>query len=155
VNVSGLLALYELLEPYRALRAELQSDGTPPALGLLRAVRPALLAALSRDLERPMLVVVGSVERAKTLAQSLRDWSPAPERVLRFPEPMTLFYERAPWTDEVISGRLQALSAFQPSAPSSEPPLIVVASVRALMQRTLPLRQRLPRPLRPSLPPIS
>ncbi|MEE8392033.1 MAG: hypothetical protein V3S14_14725, partial [Anaerolineae bacterium] len=147
MNVSGLLASFELLEPYRALREELQSGGSPPALSLLRAARPALVAALVRDLKRPMLVVVGSVERAKALAHSLRDWSLTPERILRFPEPLTLFYERAPWTDEVIAGRLHVLSAFQPAPLSStplsstSPPLVVVASARALMQRTLPPRQ--------------
>ncbi len=140
VNVSGLLASYELLEPYRALRDELQGGGTPPALGLLRAARPALLAALARDLQRPMLVVAGSMERAKTLVHSLRDWSPTPELVLRFPEPPTLFYERAPWTDEVISGRLHVLSTLYSQLATRNPQLIV-ASARALMQRTLPLRQ--------------
>jgi transcription-repair coupling factor (superfamily II helicase) len=148
VSVSGLLASFELLEPYRALREDLRRGETPPAQGLLRATRPALLAALAHDLQRSMLVVVGSVERAKVLAHSLRDWSPTPERVLRFPEPLTLFYERAPWTDEVISGRLQVLSAFQSTPlssttdfPSISHPLVVVASARALIQRTLPLRQ--------------
>jgi transcription-repair coupling factor (superfamily II helicase) len=147
VNVSGLLASFELLGPYRALREDLRGGETPPAQGLLRAARPALLAALARDLQRSMLVIVGSVERAKALAHSLRDWSPTPERILRFPEPLTLFYERVPWTDEVISGRLQVLSAFQSTPLSStgsspvSPPLVVVASARALMQRTLPLRQ--------------
>ncbi len=139
VNVSGLLTSFERLEPYRALRESLQSGEMPHALGLLRAARPALLAALARDLKCSMLVVVGSVERAKTLAHSLRDLLPVPERVLRFPEPLTLFYERAPWTDEVVSGRLQVISAFQ--SLSDDLPLIVVASARALMQRTLPLRQ--------------
>ncbi|MCP4539074.1 MAG: transcription-repair coupling factor [Chloroflexi bacterium] len=139
MNVSGLLTSFERLEPYRTLRQDLKNSEMPLALGLLRAVRPVLLAALTRDLKRSMLVVVGSVERAKTLAHSLRDMSHAPERVLQFPEPLTLFYERAPWTDEVVSGRLQVISAFQ--SPSDPLPLIVVASARALMQRTLPLRQ--------------
>ena len=138
MNVSGLVASFQKLEAYRRLRQELAGDMALPPLGLLRAIRPALLAALARDLERPMLVVAGSVERAKGLAQSLRDWSLAPERILQFPEPLTLFYERAPWTDEVISGRLRVLSSLQ---SSSALPSIIIASARALMQPTLPLRQ--------------
>jgi transcription-repair coupling factor (superfamily II helicase) len=137
VNVSGLLTSFETLEAYRELREELAGGGVPPPLGLLRAARPALLGALARDLGRPMLVVAGSVERAKALAHALRDWSPAPERVLRFLEPLALFYERASWTDEVIAGRLHVLSTLYASDSSS----IVVASARALMQRTLPLHQ--------------
>ncbi|MBN1815471.1 MAG: hypothetical protein JXA14_26800, partial [Anaerolineae bacterium] len=152
------MASFEKLEAYRRLREELTGDAALPPLGLLRAVRPALLAALACDLERPVLVVAGSVERAKGLAQSLRDWSLASERILRFPEPLTLFYERAPWTDEVISGRLRVLSTLHAQAASSRPPLgdassspppllggteggLIVASARALMQPTLPLRQ--------------
>jgi transcription-repair coupling factor (superfamily II helicase) len=138
VNVSGLLSSFGSLEAYRSLREDLASGVALPPLGLLRAVRPALLAALARDLERPMLVVAGTVERAKGLVQSLGDWSPTPERIQRFPEPLTLFYERAPWTDEVVSGRLRVLSSLWPSSNS---PFIITASARALMQPTLPLRQ--------------
>ncbi len=173
MNISGLLGSFEPLEPYRILREDLRSGELPAPLSLLRAVRPAFLAALSRDLKCPMLVVAGSVERAQALTHSLRDWSPAPECILRFPEPLVLFYERAPWSDEVIAGRLRVLSAlYPPSSPpeggkgsssppeggkgsslpleggmGSSPPLeggmggVVVASARALMQRTLPLRQ--------------
>jgi transcription-repair coupling factor (superfamily II helicase) len=137
VNVSGLLASFEAIEAYRHLRDDLASDKMPAPLGLLRVVRPALLAALARDLERPMLVVAGSVERAKSLAQSLCDWSVAPEHVSRFLEPLALFYERAPWTDEVVSGRLRVLSNLH----SASSPFLIVASARALMQRTLPRRQ--------------
>ena len=153
MNISGLLASFESLEAYSHLREDLESGEVPPPLGLLHAARPALLAALARDMERPMLVVAGSVERAKALAHSLRDWSPAPECILHFPEPLALFYERAPWTDEVIAGRLCVLSRtfavrtlylrHLPSPPleGGKGGLVVVASARALMQRTLPVRQ--------------
>lgn len=138
MNLSGLLAPFESLETYRTLRADLKSGELPPPLGLLRAARPALLAALSQDLQRPMLIVAGSVERAKSLAHSLRDWSSTPECILHFPEPPTLFYERAPWTEEVIAGRLQVLSSLHSQSADSQ---LIIASTRALMQRTLPLHQ--------------
>jgi transcription-repair coupling factor (superfamily II helicase) len=146
MNVSGVLASFDLLEEYRALRAEMASGEIAAPLGLLRAVRPAVAVALAHDLKRPMLVVAGSVERAKGLVQSLRDWSPTPDRILSFPEPLTLFYERAPWTDEVITGRLHVLSALQslsaqPPSAESDSSLVVITSARALMQCTLPLRQ--------------
>ena len=158
MNVSGLLAWFNALEVYRTLRADLESGGMSPPLGLLRAARPAFVAALAHDLKRPLLVIAGSVDRAKSLAHSLRDWSSVPECVLHFPEPLALFYERAPWTDDVIAGRLCVLSGLQsPSltasisssfahsslthSSSTHFPWVVVASVRSLMQRTLPLRQ--------------
>ncbi|HDD24543.1 MAG TPA: transcription-repair coupling factor [Chloroflexi bacterium] len=139
MNISGLLVVWDRLEPYRALREDLKRGNTPPPLGLLRATRPALLAALARDLARPIVIIAGTVERAKELTQSLRDWMPDPARVLRFAEPPTLFYERAPWPEEVISNRMYALSAlfgWQPDAPP-----LIVTSVRAAMQRTLPFHQ--------------
>ncbi|HET92310.1 MAG TPA: transcription-repair coupling factor, partial [Chloroflexi bacterium] len=139
MTVSGLLEALDLLAPYRALREDLRRGEQAPTLGLMRAARPALVAALLHDLQCPALIVAGTVERAKVLTHSLRDWSPTPESVLQFAEPLTLFYERAPWTEEVIAGRLQVLSAFQ--FPVSSRPLMVVASVRALMQPTLPLHQ--------------
>jgi transcription-repair coupling factor (superfamily II helicase) len=142
MNISGLLASLEFLAPYRALRAELESGEVPAPLGLLRAARPAVLAALIHDLQRPVMVVVGSVERASTLTSSLRDWFPVPESIWRFPEPLALFYERAPWTEEVIAGRLSILAALYASrGQESDQQVILVASARALMQRTLPLRQ--------------
>ncbi|MCX7682549.1 MAG: transcription-repair coupling factor [Anaerolineae bacterium] len=137
MNVSGLLASFERLAPYRALREELLSGDVPPPLGLLHAARPPLLAALARDLQRPLLVIVGSAERSRSLFHSLRDWSPAPELVLRFPEPPALFYEAIPWSEEVIAGRLQVIHSLYSAAGTG---LVVVTSVRALMQRTLPYR---------------
>jgi transcription-repair coupling factor (superfamily II helicase) len=139
MNVSGLLSLFDQLPAYGELVADLKRRGRRvPPLGLLRSARPALLAALARDLERPLLIVVGQVERATTLAESLRTWSPTPERVMRLPEPLPHFYERAPWSREAISGRLRVLTAL--TDETAAPP-VVVASARAVMQPTLPRHQ--------------
>jgi transcription-repair coupling factor (superfamily II helicase) len=100
-----------------------------------------LIAALSRDLARPMLVVVGEVERARVLQQSLRHWHPNPERILRFPEPPALFYERAPWPEEVIAGRVAVLTHLATAPQEELAGLVIVASAHALMQPTLPLQQ--------------
>ncbi len=141
MNVSGLLAWFDALPAYRALREDLRAGGSLPPLGLLRTARPALVAALARDLDHPILLVAGSVERARALHQSLRHWHPDPARVLRFPEPPTLFYERAPWTQEVISGRLAVLCGLAFPPPAQTGGMVVVASARALMQPTLPRQQ--------------
>ena len=156
MNVSGLLSLFDQLPDYKSLVADLQQRGRQvSSLGLLRSARPALLSALARDLDRPLLIVVGQAERATALTQSLRNWSPTPERIMRLPEPLPRFYERAPWSRQVISGRLRVLTALAGSGTESGPgpsePLLVVASAHALMQPTLPRRHfRLgARPLRP------
>jgi transcription-repair coupling factor (superfamily II helicase) len=154
--VSGLLSLFDALPAYGDLVADLAERRRVEPLGLLRSARPALLAALMRDLEHPLLIVVGQVEQAAAMVQSLRAWSPAAERVMRMPEPLPHFFERAPWSREAISGRLRVLSTLAeldvddgllgsvlgPSeTPTNQRPPIVVASARALMQPTMPRRQ--------------
>jgi transcription-repair coupling factor (superfamily II helicase) len=151
MNVSGLLDWFDGLSEYRSLRDELSDGETTLPLGLPRGTRPPMVAALSRDVGRPILFVTGTVDSAQRLAQALRDWAPDPGRILRFPEPLALFYERAPWTEEVIVGRLHVLCEFfarRADLPNlvrhprtSAGALIVVTSARALMQRTLPFRQ--------------
>lgn len=140
MNVSGLLDWFDALPAYRALREELDTGGSPLPLGLLRAARPAMAAAIAGDLDRPILLTTGTVERARALHESIRHWHPNPERVLRFPEPLALFYERAPWPQETIVGRVEILC--QLADPARVPPgLVIVASARALMQPTLPVQQ--------------
>ncbi|MGD8997014.1 MAG: transcription-repair coupling factor [Anaerolineae bacterium] len=143
MNLSGLLAALDRVEAYHALREDLRQGELPAPLGLMRAARGPVLAALARDLNRPLLVVAGTVARAQQLIQSLSDWLPDVATLLRFPEPLTLFYDRAPWTTEIIIGRLCVLSALYARQESvqEERPLVIVASARALMQRTLPLHQ--------------
>lgn len=143
MDLSGLLTALRALEPFGALREDLARGELPVPLGLMRAARAPVVAALGQDLCRSLLVVTGTVNRAQKLAQSLRDWSGQSMPVHRFPEPLTLFYDRAPWTDEIILGRLRVLSALHERwDPEDEPePLIVVASARGLMQRTLSLQQ--------------
>jgi len=95
------------------------------------------VAALAADLKRPLLVVTGPIEQAKALAHSTRDWSVVPGQVVRFPEPLALFYERVPWSDEVVAARLGILSQIHTGSGSP----VIVASARALMQRTVPVHQ--------------
>jgi transcription-repair coupling factor (superfamily II helicase) len=149
MSVSGLLFLFDELPAYEGLVADLaQHRRRVPPLGMLRAAQPALLAALMQDLDRPLLVVAGQVEQAAGLVESLNAWSLAPQRVMRLPEPLPHFYERAPWSREAVSGRLRVLTtltdverdggAEDGAAPLAPP--VVVASARALMQPTMPRR---------------
>ncbi len=140
MNISALLTWFDSLPSYRNLREDLRGGDVPPPLGLMRAARPALLAALLRDLERPLLLITGSVERARTLQQSLRDWLPDPAPIYRFPEPPALFYERAPWPREAVAGRMAVLCRLA-TPGAAQQRMVVVASARALMQPTLPLQQ--------------
>ncbi|MCR4405405.1 MAG: transcription-repair coupling factor [Anaerolineae bacterium] len=146
MNLSGLLSLLNEIPAYRELlqvlnegRArgadQLWSSASAP-LGLLRAARPCLIAALQRDLARPIVVVTGRTEQAAQLHGQLRFWLDQPEMALRFTEPDALPYERIPWAAETIRERLMALVAL---TTARQP--VIVASARALMQKTIPVRQ--------------
>jgi transcription-repair coupling factor (superfamily II helicase) len=138
MNVSGLLSLFDRLPAYGELVADLEQGHRVAPMGLLRSARPALLAGLARDLDRPLLIVVGQVDRAVALVEGLQAWSSTPERIMRLREPLPHFYERAPWSREVVSSRLRVLTTLANEATA---PPVVVTSARALMQFTLPRHQ--------------
>jgi len=139
MNLSGLLPLVNEIPAYRQLLEELRkgSNSCFP-LGLLSSARPYFIAALQRDLARPILVVTGRVERARELHEQLRLWSEAPEGILLFPEPNALPYERAAWAPETVNRRLVALAALNGCKLDGAQKLVVITSARALMQKTIP-----------------
>ena len=136
-------------------------EGRPEPLALLHSARPFLVAALATDLNRPLIVVTARSERALQWADQLQVWLSDPSWVHLFADPDPLPYERIPWSQETKQQRLASLVALsksqaqspnlQPptSTPVSEQPPIIVASARALMQKTLP-----PRELRLALRPL-
>ncbi|MCW5873259.1 MAG: transcription-repair coupling factor [Anaerolineales bacterium] len=120
-------------------RAGLQAGSSPLQLGLIRSARLPLAAALAAASGRPALLLTHRRDRALTHFEELAFWAPALER-LYFPEPSSLFYENAPWSETARRERLAALASLalpaQAGAPSEA--YFVTASARALMSRTLP-----------------
>lgn len=129
---------------YQTLRDTLQAGLELPTTALMQRARPPVIAALSEELPVPVVIVVPTVDESRRLIEALKLWVDDPARLRRFPEPPVLFYERAPWTPETITDRLDVLSTLFmhriDMAKTGAPP-IIIASVRALMQRTLPYRQ--------------
>lgn len=83
-------------------------------------------------LDAPLVIITHRSERAKQLADELSVWL-GPNRVVSvFPEPDPLFYERIAWSAETAAARLGVLATLSGRSP------IVVSSIRALMQRTMP-----------------
>jgi transcription-repair coupling factor (superfamily II helicase) len=137
-----MLQLNALLQPLRqtpiflAALDKLARGNRLPDQNLLRSARPIVIAALWQALQRPVVVITGSAERAYNITQQLPVWiSDAP--VVRFPEPKALFYERIAWSEETIRTRLEALGLLF-NWQSDSPPPLVVASAQALMPKTLP-----------------
>src|SRR5215211_3681011 len=134
------------LSQYQRLLNQLQTDGPAsgqlPGLGLPRAARLPLLAALHLDLDRPVLLITDRADHALSLFDELGFWVKSPR--YHFAEPNPLFYEQAAWGVTTRRDRLQTLMALAsyhlPFAQKPEVPPIFVTSARSLMTRTMPRR---------------
>ncbi|HEX5140909.1 MAG TPA: CarD family transcriptional regulator, partial [Dehalococcoidia bacterium] len=99
--------------------------------------KPAVIAALARDAEGPVLIVVPKSARMQDLYEELGTWlGPEDGRRLRFyPERDMLPYERAtedPWD---VRTRLETLAALHGDGDAGRP--IVIATAEGIAQRTL------------------
>ena len=150
MNLSGLLSFLADIPAYAALRGAIAASdkgSSPiPPLGLMAAARPYLSAAMAQDLARPLVLLVARSERARQLVEQLQAWVPNPSTICHLADPDALPYERIAWSRETKQARLAALVALtevreQGSGRPSSPAPIVVASARALMQKTLPPRE--------------
>ncbi|MBE7467807.1 MAG: transcription-repair coupling factor [Anaerolineae bacterium] len=157
MNLSPLLKLFSKISAYNTLADALHGGELTAALrrplGVLTAARPALLAALHADLQRPILFITARADRARILTEQIQIWIEQPAAVYRLPDPDSLPHERVAWGSETIQGRLAALTALvvyregqqsieagpptSPPHPRSPAPLLVT-SARALMSYTLP-----------------
>jgi transcription-repair coupling factor (superfamily II helicase) len=131
------------LPQYQQLLKQLQaSGGQLPGLGLPRAARLPVLAALHQDLDRPILLVTDRADHSLSLFDELGFWVKSPR--YHFAEPNPLFYEQAAWGVTTRRERLQTLTALAsyhlPFAQKPEIHPIFITSARSLMTRTLPRR---------------
>jgi transcription-repair coupling factor (superfamily II helicase) len=170
MSIAGLIPLVQAHPAYRRLRAALtdalaaalaggdsqSAIRNPPSVragDVLDAAKPYLLAALASDPEvgvRRILVVSARPERAREVAAALDLYTPDPERVLLFPPPDVVPYERIAPDPQITAARLEVLAALAPpddgaaNNPPSFPfgglrlrnPQLVVASAAALMTPT-------------------
>ncbi len=135
MNLYGVLDVIRQQNAYRGLLASLSADGRDKvSLGLIRAARAYVIAALATDMNRPTLIITARVDRAHNFTEQLLAWSPG-LRVLTYAEPNPIFYERAPWGPRSTQARLEVLADL---VNGSRPGTVIVTSARALMQRTLP-----------------
>jgi transcription-repair coupling factor (superfamily II helicase) len=140
MQLSGLLDLLREAPAYRALLDSLRASNDPLALGVLRAARPFVAAALARDWGAPVVYVTTRIDRAYNVSEQLPVWMGSVDNIYRFGEPAPIFYERAPWGEPAVRSRIETLAALSVDAHTGQPPLIVT-SARALMQRTMPVNQ--------------
>ena len=131
------------LPQYQQLLKQIQANGKQlPGLGLPRSARLPVLAALHKDLNRPILLITDRADHSLALFDELGFWVQSPR--YHFAEPNPLFYEQAAWGVTTRRERLLTLTALAayhlPSAQKPEVPPVFVTSARSLMTRTLPRR---------------
>lgn len=138
MHLTGLLELLNRLPPFR----QLLEQGSETPLALLQSARPYITAGLHRARGSAILLLTARSEMVQQIVTQLGLWLPAPEEggpaILSFPEADALPYERIGWSSATRQQRLTALAALQ-SRNNTQP--VVVASARALMQKTLPTRE--------------
>jgi transcription-repair coupling factor (superfamily II helicase) len=143
MHLSGLLDLLPRLPAFRAWLQTLaapSTEATPQAL--LAAARPFVAAGVRMQRAAPLVLITARSEMAQQLCDQMEMWLPPQEAggppLYLFAEPDALPYERIPWSSATRQKRLTALAALQNR--SAAPP-IIIASARALMQKTLPARE--------------
>ncbi len=138
-----LLRQFDDLPQYKLLLKQIIDGVQIPGLGLPRAARLPLLAALHADLDQVVLLVTDRADHALSLFDELGFWAGDAPR-FHFAEPNPLFYEQAAWGIATRRERLQTLTGLAryhlPFAEKPEKPPIIVASARSLMTRSLPRR---------------
>ena len=143
MQLCGVLSLVSGLSGYDQLIQMLRSVGpqepTSLPLTLLEEARPYLLASLRRDLGLPMLVITPRRDRARRIYEQVRIWSSSSEGIFLFPEPDVLSYERIRWDKGITQSRLATLTSLvSGNGAVHDRPAFIVASVRALVQKTVP-----------------
>ena len=133
--MKAILERISSLPAFDQLITQVAESNAPLKLGLVRSARLPVLAALAERTERSVLLLSHRRDRALAHFEELSIWSPETE-TLYFPEPSTLFYEKAPWSETARRERLNVLARLALSDRGK--PLVVTSSARALMARTLP-----------------
>ncbi len=137
-----LLQKIRELPQYRELLRQLRTGQEHSGLGLPRAARLPVMAALHADLQWPVLLITDRADHALSMFDELAFWIRSPRYL--YAEPNPLFYEQAAWGMSTRRERMQALAALSmyhlPYADKPSTPPILISSARALMTRTLPRR---------------
>lgn len=88
----NVLEAIRSLKAYQYLLEGLRNGQTLPGLGLMRAARLPLLAAIRQDLNVPILWITDRTDRALSMLDELSFWMDR-NAIQIYPEPNPLFYE--------------------------------------------------------------
>jgi transcription-repair coupling factor (superfamily II helicase) len=125
LTLRGLLPILREHKAYKWLVEKLRERNNHPLpLELAEPARPFVFAALLKDLNCPIVIIVSSAEKARRYYEELRSWTETPEDVLLFKEPDALPYEREPWGKETIAQRLEVLFGLPSTSPLTITPCL-------------------------------
>lgn len=112
MNLSSLLPLLREMPAYQELVGDLLTEVGERQVVVLDTARSYLIAALHRDLDRPVMVVTSQPETARKLHEQLQVWCAASVDLHRFAEPDYTPYNRdqLPATGHQMRERLRTLS---------------------------------------------
>src|SRR3989304_4787983 len=132
MNLSGLLSQIEGAPSLARLRQMLGRGPLRLPIALPDSAKAAVLAALARAGDGPLLAVVAREDRAEALVEEVCAWLGGTLPVVPFPQRDVLPYERLAPDPEAVRQRLTAISLLADGDRR-----VVVASAMALAQRTL------------------
>jgi transcription-repair coupling factor (superfamily II helicase) len=144
MNLFPLLNQIRRIPGYQSLLRRLEAPQTARiTLGLPRSIRPQIATALAIDTMKPLVFVVSRRERFVTLTDELSAWAPG-LKILPFPSPNPLFYEKTAWGPRTMRQRVSVLASLTEHHSPSETkaglgisPQLILTPVRAMMLRTL------------------
>src|SRR5947199_5433020 len=132
-RLAGLLARAEESASFRALADRVSSGGTVAVADASAGARAYAWAALVATQGRTVLVVAPSEDRARRWRAELAGWL-GEDRVLAFPERETMPFEASAPSGTAVHQRLLTLWRLA----TAQAPVAVVASLRALLEHTIP-----------------
>src|SRR3990172_10181467 len=112
MDLSNLLPVIDDTCGLPALRERLEASGGPLVLGVSDAAKAAVIAALARSAQAPILVIVPKPPQALALVDELAAWLGTTCPVIPFPERDALPPQPLPPDPEALRDRLRSLQAL-------------------------------------------
>ncbi|MCD6358716.1 MAG: hypothetical protein J7L90_02015, partial [Dehalococcoidia bacterium] len=143
-DFSPLLSLIDEMPAFSHL-VQNMCDGKGEHLAVLPdAAKPYLIAALRRRMRTPVLLLSAQAEGAKRFYQHLMAWCGDDSHILHFPDLDVLPYENLAPSIGLLQERMGVLSSLadiSDEAASGEQSIVVVASVPAVIRKTMSLAE--------------
>ena len=133
MSLAGLIDAFGWTSAHRRMLDALAQDGALEATAP-DAAKPLVIAALRRELGRPVLALCPQPDDARRLLAQLEAYCEPETPILHFAEAEVLPYERLSVEAGTARERIRALWAL---ASGEGAPPVVVASVTGLLQKTM------------------